>query len=496
MKKLLLTVLIGIALLCCRKEQSLLSVEQNTLLAGAENFRYDETFTRTSISQSDDNGLRFAWGKGDVIGVIPLDGKTIQSNYEIDRIESDPHMAIFDGGEWALKYGRKYAAYYPFSKEALNSGEKIVFSFLSQSQNANNSMEHVGRYDYMYAPAVVASSDLTSFSFRHLVSLVRLQITVPQSDEYTEVKLESDRAWFASSAELSLSDGNMTPIENKNVCTIALDEIPVLSDNVLTVWFVMLPTKALIERKLMVTLNGRNTHRDMEISDLKSFEAGKAYSLSCSSASGHGQTECVDLGLSVKWASCNLGANAPEEYGDYYAWGEVEPYYFEDGTQLKWKENKSAGYAWSSYSLCEGSSVTMTKYCTDEAYGTIDGKAQLLAEDDASTKELGKGWRMPTGAQFQELLDRCTSEWTKLNGVNGLEFTGPSGNSIFLPATGYRTGTGLYLTGLYGYYWSSTLSSNKSCNAYTLYFSQYIKFTLNNEINNRCYGQTIRPVCD
>lgn len=103
---------------------------------------------------------------------------------------------------------------------------------------------------------------------------------------------------------------------------------------------------------------------------------------------------------------------------------------------------------------------------------------------------------MPTGEECQELLDKCKSEWTKLNGVNGINFTGPNGNSIFLPASGYRTGTGIYLAGLYGYYWSSSLAQAKSCNAFTLYFSQYLKFTNNNEINNRCYGQAIRPVCD
>ena len=135
--------------------------------------------------------------------------------------------------------------------------------------------------------------------------------------------------------------------------------------------------------------------------------------------------EAVDLGLSVKWANCNVGANFPEEYGDYFAWGEISP-----------KESYTEGN-------CSTYGVPMSD---------ISGNPQY----DAATANWGGAWRMPTKSEQQELLNNCTWEWTTLNGVNGCNVTGPNGNSIFLPAAGYRYGSSSSLVGSYGYYWSST----------------------------------------
>ena len=485
-----------VAAMCsCTKEQEGTYMDSHTVAACADDFICNSGFTRTAITQNGDSAPAFEWKPGDVIGVIPMDGRTVQSNYEMTEIDSDPRVASFDGGVWALKEGREYAAYYPFGRVIADSRDSLGFSFLGQTQSANNSLEHIGGYDLMYAPAVAASSGTTTFRFKHLISLIRIQITVPHTDEYTAVTLESASDWFAGKAALSLADGTMTPVYSLKSCTVALDNIAVEEGGVLTVWFAMLPTGALNGKTLAVILTGRNGICNMDISGLKEFERGKAYSFKCSAPIQPGGMECVDLGLSVKWASCNLGANAPEVYGDYYAWGEVSPYY-SGGSQNTWEDGKSSGYAWGSYRWCNASSSTMTRYCTDPTYGTQDGCVTLLPEDDAAHVQLGDRWRMPAGEEFQELLDKCNTEWTKVNGVNGIKVTGLNGNSIFLPASGYRTGTGIYLAGLYGYYWSSSLAESKPCNAFTLYFSQYMKYTNNNEINNRCYGQVIRPVCE
>ena len=134
----------------------------------------------------------------------------------------------------------------------------------------------------------------------------------------------------------------------------------------------------------------------------------------------------VDLGLpsGLLWAACNVGANAPEEYGDYFAWGETQP---------------KDVYNWSTYQYCMGSNNTLTKYCTDPNYGYngfTDNLTILLPEDDAATANWGNGWRMPTKEEWQELLDNTTVTWTQQNGVNGRLFTGSNGNSLFLPAAG------------------------------------------------------------
>ena len=187
--------------------------------------------------------------------------------------------------------------------------------------------------------------------------------------------------------------------------------------------------------------------------------------------------EYVDLGLSVKWATCNVGATTPEEYGDYFAWGEVEP-----------KEV----YDWSTYKWCNGSHTTHTKYCTNSDYGTVDNKTVLEAADDAAAVNWGGSWRMPTDAELTELREECTWTWTTQNGVNGYKVTGSNGNSIFLPAAGYRIENSLDNAGSFGNYWSSSLHTDYSLAAYLLYIS--IDYMHRSSID-RLFGSSVRPVC-
>ena len=146
----------------------------------------------------------------------------------------------------------------------------------------------------------------------------------------------------------------------------------------------------------------------------------------------------VDLGLSVKWATMNVGASKAEDYGGYYAWGETEP-----------KEV----YDWSTYKHCRGSLTTLTKYNTLSSYGTVDNKMELDAIDDAAVVNWGGSWRMPTDAEMTELRNNCTWTWAIQNGVKGYKVTSKTnGNSIFLPAAGYRCDSPLYSAGSFGYY--------------------------------------------
>ncbi|MBO5346265.1 MAG: DUF1566 domain-containing protein [Paludibacteraceae bacterium] len=187
--------------------------------------------------------------------------------------------------------------------------------------------------------------------------------------------------------------------------------------------------------------------------------------------------QAVDLGLSVKWASCNVGATRPEEYGDYFAWGEVKP--------------KSV-YDWSTYKYCNGSYNTLTKYNTGSDYGRVDNKSTLEAQDDAATVNWGGAWRMPTKAEQDELRTKCKWVWTTLNGVNGYKVIGPNGNSIFLPAAGYVDEGTLYGAGSLGGYWSSSLFTGYPSSAYYVYFNS-------DNVDwygyNRGCGRSVRPVC-
>ena len=186
--------------------------------------------------------------------------------------------------------------------------------------------------------------------------------------------------------------------------------------------------------------------------------------------------EYVDLGLpsGLKWATCNVGASSPEEYGDYFAWGETETkseYTYDNSLTLE----KTLEYL--------------------KANGYIDDEGNLTPEHDAATANWGGSWRMPTKAEQQELRDNCTWIWTAQNGVNGYKVTGPNGSCIFLPAAGYRYGSSLSSDGDDGYYWSSTPDvSYFDDYAYCLYFyygGEYVDWYY-----NRIYGLTIRPITE
>ena len=206
------------------------------------------------------------------------------------------------------------------------------------------------------------------------------------------------------------------------------------------------------------------------------------------------EPEYVDLGLSVKWATFNVGATRPEEYGDYFAWGETEPYYSSQDP-LTWKDGKSSGYDWPSYKfeLGTGWEGPFSKYVTNSKYGTVDNKTVLDPKDDAAHVNWGGRWRMPTDAEWTELRDNCTWTWATEDGVSGRKVTGPNGKSIFLPAAGYRNGPYLYGAGAYGYYWSSSLDTDYPFDACNVYFcSDFYRWI----ISYRYWGQSVRPVSE
>ena len=165
-----------------------------------------------------------------------------------------------------------------------------------------------------------------------------------------------------------------------------------------------------------------------------------------------GEHEYVDLGLpsGTLWATCNIGANSPEEYGDYFAWGETEP-----------KED----YSWSTYKYCNGSFNTMTKYCSLSDYGYngfTDNLTELLPEDDAATMNWGSEWQIPSVEQRDELVNNeyTTTTWVTRNGVGVKLITSKTNEkSIFLPAAGcyWDDNSGLRNVGSEGYYWSRSL---------------------------------------
>lgn len=204
----------------------------------------------------------------------------------------------------------------------------------------------------------------------------------------------------------------------------------------------------------------------------------------------------VDLGIEMTradgttyklyWAQSNLSESGlcakPEEYGDYYAWGETAP-----------KEN----YSWATYKWYYVSYSILTKYNISSSYGTVDYKAVLDQEDDVASVKLGGRWRMPTDAEWTELRTKCTWTWTTNyngTGVKGRIVTATNGNSIFLPAAGDRDDTSLDYVGSSGYYWSSSLSTGSPDYACCVFF--YSDRVYRDYYFYRSNGQSVRPVTE
>ena len=189
-------------------------------------------------------------------------------------------------------------------------------------------------------------------------------------------------------------------------------------------------------------------------------------------------SEYVDLGLSVKWATCNVGASKPEEYGDYFAWGENHP---------------KSTYNWSTYKWCDGSETTLTKYNSNSSNGIVDNKRTLELDDDAARVNWGGSWRIPTIQELEELRTECTWILTTQNGVKGYNVTSKNnGNSIFLPAAGYHDHGGIDYAGTFFFCWSNSLSTATS--AISLYTATP-PTVVNSGLRSRYYGLSVRPVC-
>ena len=183
----------------------------------------------------------------------------------------------------------------------------------------------------------------------------------------------------------------------------------------------------------------------------------------------------IDLGLpsGTKWACCNVGASKPENYGNYYAWGET---------------TTKSSYNWNKYKYGYYDDFDYDNYSQLVNIGTdIAG-----TKKDAATVNWGEPWRMPNITQIKELLRNTTKEWITVNGIYGCKFTSTNGCSIFVPAAGYRINTKLEEAGKRAEIWSSSLDESAPNHAYVLFLDSNIR---GYSASNRCHGQSIRPVC-
>lgn len=319
----------------------------------------------------------------------------------------------------------------------------------------------------------VESNALSSgIEFKHFLAyeILHIKNNSKETITFTHKGFGVDKAWYHLDCGLFIWPSHHS-IETKYFInpSDSGEKIEINSGETKEILSCYYPTGEKIENaRLKATINGNEVlSSDTKSSDLD-IEPAKAYhmyatwdgeklSFSPVSTPGPGKTpaglEAIDLGLpsGMLWANMNVGAEKPEDYGLYFAWGETTGY----------TSDTSDGHSfdWASYKWCNGSSNTMTKYCTISKYGTVDNKKVLELEDDAARVNWGDDWRMPTTMEIQELLDNTTHDWIMVHGINGHRFTSKTnGNSIFIPAAGYREKSQLYTAGEWSHFWSSSLN--------------------------------------
>lgn len=445
-------------------------------ITGADFISADGTRSSVSIGE---NGADFAWSENDTIGIFPNTGD--QVSFAMSE-GAGTQTATFSGGGWALKSSATYSAYYPYDFYNRDM-TKIPVSYEGQTQNGNNNTDHIGAYDFMAASVATPSNGAVSFAMQHMGALVMLQTDLDEAKTLTSVTLSAEDTEFTTTGTMDLTAATpaISTQKTSETLSIPLTNFHVAEDETTTIYFMLSPIN-LSGKTVSITLSDEDgKYIKFEVTG-KNFVSGTAYAYTlvdgekCATSITY---NAVDLGLpsGTLWADRNVGADSPEAYGDYFAWGET---------------TTKDTYNWSTYKWCQGSSDTQTKYCTNSYYGTVDNKTTLDLEDDAAYVNMGEEWRMPTDAEQIELRDKCTWIWTSQNGTNGYKVTGPNSNSIFLPAAGYRDNSGLNNAGFTGYCWSSSLVVES--HQYSAWCLIYISSIRNVDYGNRLYGISVRAV--
>lgn len=361
---------------------------------------------------------------------------------------------VLDGGH--PFFDNTYSAVYPIT--FMNEDYEVTMDYTQQSGVLDE------QFNYMETEPYI--SDGTHFEFRQMTAIIKPTFKVAGENVNSQIEevtlLEVNGARNGATADITITCDQLETIY------IYLPTGPAWFDD---------PTilAAGEEIALTATIGGEEYTGRITVPEGRTIEMGKVYPLGITltkRAPAATIGEAVDLGLSVAWATYNVGATAPEEYGDYFNWGEVEPR--------------------------PGNNNCVTFYKYSDAMmeeGIVDAYDNLTTNYDAAATHWGGDWRMPTADEVYELIDECTWELSTLNSVAGITVTGPNGNSIFLPTAGrYKSpnfGSGLESVGQYGNYWSSTASGNSQ--ATILYYQQSNAVHYTHYADRRC-GLPIRPV--
>lgn len=478
MKNIFLLITAAMMLLSCSQDETdnkSWRADDARIAAKAADFEATTGFTspatRTALTPTD-KGLAFTWSEGDILGVF---SKTESQQIPVYMSGgADSKDATFSSKGFQLAAGEQYVAYYPIV-DKVTASPVIPVDYTGQTQDGNGSYAHLASHDYMVSDAVTpTATNVADFTMHHVGAILRLRITMPKADSYSSVVLSatSDKA-FTTNANLNLFGTELIePTEQASTMTLNLTNATTTdADKVLTVWAMVLPTD-LSSETVTVTVKSATGADDAVFSFQpgKKLASGKAYSYDIKPTT----KEYVDLGLDSGnlWATCNIGASTPEEYGTYYAWGA-------DRFMTSTKMSDYPGY-W--------------PYTPLNTYKSYSGDTDY----DTATQVLGGKWITPDQDDWVELINNSDVEWTTQNGVNGMLVTGPNGKSIFLPAAGYYSPglAGYKEKGEYGRYWSSELkAADQPSNSKAANFKFYNNLN-NMALEDQYYymGCPVRPI--
>lgn len=462
--------------------------------------------TRSSL-KFDGNKISFDWGNADAVGVLQISPKGKSQTYQLlSNGTKTSSYTTFDGSNWSLCRGNIYSIYYPFQSDVASDYMTIPIDMVGQVQDGNTSLNHIAKgYDYMYATATVPEEANASFNFNHVISIVQLNVTMPVSASWKSVSLSANDNVFVTKATMNISNGQVSSTERASSVTLYLNNISTTTAyETLTLYLAVLPTTTGELTISAISDEGKTYSASL---NSKTFVSGYAYSLAATLNAplfvcdgikdGYAY---VDLGLSVKWATMNVGATTITGYGSHYAWAETQTksYYYAENN--KYYDNNTLKY---------------TKYNNTDKITTLEKM------DDVAAVSWGGSWRIPKASELKELVNNCYWVWTdnynnstvagyiiykaKSPSDKGeyVAYSTPSSDyslsdtHIFLPASGHYEKNQYLYAGSAARYWSASLYGSVAHGLVNvLTFSKNNRSVVANNTNqcDRRFGNCVRAV--
>ena len=491
MRKAIVISIMAAAVLCgCQNEElSVLNSDSKSFIA-----TIDDSFSGAETKTSLDNQGNVLWKQGDQLSIFA--GSTINEQWQVTDASDGKTAAelnkISGAGFNAGGEIDNNVALYPYSSVntiAKSEGNYVIGIVLPSTQNYAEASFGNGAFPMA---AVTSSTTDMNLKFKNILGGLKLQLkgtatiaSISISGNNNEILCGAANVTASVSGKpsISLTDGSAKTV------TLNCGDGVQLDADAATSFVIALPPMTMTGG-FTVTVTDTDG-KQMEIKTTKSQTIARSSLLKMPEVEYIGAPAkplAVDLGLSFKWASFNVGASRPEEYGKYYQWAGIEDVSY--GIYLDWSNCP--------YHSGSGAGTGWTKYNSSGGYGTVDNLSVLEPSDDIASVSLGGYWRMPTMSEWAELTNtnNCSWTWTTLNGVNGYKvqskIPGFTDNWIFLPAAGYRIYGEKNCVGEVGAYWSSSRYPTYAPNqAYELSFSQNNVSIVE---DYRCEGRSVRPI--